>query len=112
MLAREKWNHAFARHVAPEIRDQVPEVVLLLGAHGAVGETHAHVLACEAPDRVVHVNPRVHSFGGRELGARRAQLDADDVARAAQFLQQMHAYLGARHGAMASAFMGLLTSLS
>src|ERR1035437_2647477 len=53
------------------------EVVLLPFAYGAVGEEDEGALPRQAPDSVIGVDPGVHAFAGRELGARRPQLGAE-----------------------------------
>ena len=67
-----------ARHVGPEVVDQVAQVVLLLRADGAVGDHDPHALAHQAADGVVGVDPGVDAGGRFEFGARRPQLDGDE----------------------------------
>src|SRR5919106_1710299 len=45
MLRREERDDAIARQIAAEIGHQVPQVVLFLGAHGAVGQEYRDILA-------------------------------------------------------------------
>src|SRR5262249_41108113 len=70
----EEWDDMTTRDVIPEIRDEMTEVVLLLGANGAVGQKNAHALPGKTADRVVHVDPGVHAFARAELRPRRTQL--------------------------------------
>ena len=55
------------------------QVVFLLRADGAVGQEHEHVLAGEAADGVVGIDPRVHAFSRLELRPRRTELDGDNA---------------------------------
>src|SRR5207253_10678830 len=64
-------------HVVAEVRDEMPQVVFLLGADGAVGEEHEGALARQPPDRMVRIDPRVHALRGRELRAWRTQFGAE-----------------------------------
>ena len=61
MLRREERHDAIARHVGPEIDDEVPEVLLFVRADGAVGQEHERPAAHEAAHRMVRVDPRVHA---------------------------------------------------
>jgi hypothetical protein len=84
VLGGEERHHALTRHVGAQVGDQVAQVVLLLRAHGAVGDHHAHVVAHQAPDGVIRVDPGVDASRGLEFGARRTQFDGDDVRRSLQ----------------------------
>ena len=70
-----------ARHVLAEIGHEMAQVVFFLRADGAVGQEHERALPRQPPDGVVRVDPRVHALAGRELGARRPQLRAEDGRR-------------------------------
>ncbi len=78
MLARQEWNDTGARHVGAEVRHEVPEVVLLLQPHGAVGQEDVGPRTRQAPDGMVRVDPRVHAGGRLELDARRSKFGGDD----------------------------------
>src|SRR5262245_54314938 len=78
MLRGEEGDDALARHVAPQVRHEMTEVVLLLRAHRAVGEEHERALAREASDGGIRVDPRIHPLAPLELRARRAELGSDD----------------------------------
>ena len=60
-----------------EVGDKVSQVVLLLRAHRAVGDHPAPVVSGQRLDRVVGIDPRVHSFRRSELRPGRAELDGD-----------------------------------
>jgi hypothetical protein len=66
----------------------VAQVVLFLRAHGAVGHHHADILAHQALDGVIGVDPGVDAGGGFELGPGRSQFDRDDVWRLSQRREQ------------------------
>ena len=61
-----------------KIRDQVPQVVFLLRADGAVGQKDERALARKPPHGVIRVDPGVDAGGRCKLGARRPQLRGDD----------------------------------
>ncbi len=61
-MLRRQERDARAQDVVAEIGHRVPtEVVLFLGADGAVGEEDERVLARQPPHGMVGVDPRVHS---------------------------------------------------
>src|SRR5438876_30646 len=76
VLRRQEGDDALARHVGAEIDDEMPQVVLFLRPDRAIGEKNERPLARQTPDGVIRIDPGVHAFAGRELGARRAQLCA------------------------------------
>jgi hypothetical protein len=77
MLGCEERHDTIARQIAPEIGDEMTQVVLFLGPHGAVGEEHGDILARQGADGVVSVDPRVHALGRSQFGARRPKLRRD-----------------------------------
>jgi len=79
VLGRQERHHAAARHVGTQVVHQVAEVVLLLGAHGAVGHQDTHALTDEAPDGVVGVDPGIDAGRRFELRPWGPKLDGDDV---------------------------------
>ena len=54
------------------------EVVLLLESDGAVREEDVRAVAREVLDRVIGINPRVHTGGGCQLSPRGSKLGRDD----------------------------------
>jgi hypothetical protein len=88
VLGREEGHDVAARDVAAEVDEQVPQVVLLARADGAVGQEHEPVVVHETAHRVVRVDPRVHARRRVELGARRPQLGRQHAACAAQRVYQ------------------------
>ena len=80
VLRRQERHDVVARHVGAQIDDEMAQVVFFARADRAVGQEHERLIAHEAADRVVGVDPGVHAGGGVEFGARRAQLDGHDVA--------------------------------
>lgn len=78
VLRRQERHDPLARHVGPEVGDEMPQVVLFLRANGAVGQEDKRPLARQTSNRVVRVNPRVHPFVNRQLGARRTELGRVD----------------------------------
>jgi len=62
MLGGEERDDVIARDVAPQVRHEMAEVILLLRTHRAVGEKDAHVAARQAANGMVHVDPCVHAF--------------------------------------------------
>jgi hypothetical protein len=78
MLAGEERHDRPARHLAADVADQVPQVVFLLQADGAVGEEDRGAFAGQAPDCVVGVDPRVHAGPRFQLRPRRTQFGRDD----------------------------------
>ena len=88
VLARQEGNDARTGYVGTEVDDEMPEVVLLLHAHGAVGEEDERAGARQAAYRVVGVDPRVHARARFQLRPGRPQLRRDDRRPAAQLLDQ------------------------
>ncbi len=71
------------------------QIVFFLGADGAVGQKDERPLARESADRVVGVDPRIHAFARRELGARRTELRRKNRRAAAQGGQEIGGHAGA-----------------
>ena len=63
MLGRQEWHDVRSGELWPEIRHEMPKVVLLLRPHRAVRDHHPNVLSCERPYRMVSVDPGVDAFG-------------------------------------------------
>jgi hypothetical protein len=79
VLGREERNDLVAADGVAEVGDEMAQVVFLLRADGAVGDHDAHVMARQRSDRVVGVDPRVHSFRRFELRPRRTELHGDNA---------------------------------
>ena len=88
VLARQERDHLRPRHVAAQIDDQVPEVVLLLRSDGAVGEEDERAVARQAADGVIGIDPGIHARCRLELGPRRAELGGDDGMAGAQRVEK------------------------
>src|SRR5262249_18742930 len=91
VLGGQERHDALARDVAAEVRDEMAEIVFLIGADGAVGQKHVRALPGEPAHRVIGIDPRVHALGERELGARRPQLGREDGGGGTKGCQQIHA---------------------
>jgi hypothetical protein len=90
VLRRQKRDDALARHVAPEIDHEVPQVIFLLRSDGAVGEEDERPLPRQFLHGVVRIDPRVHAFDRRELRARGAQLRRKHGPSGFERAQQIH----------------------
>jgi hypothetical protein len=88
VLRGEEGDDARARDRLAEVRNQVPQVVLLLRAHGAIGEHHAHVAARERADGVIEVDPGVDAFARPELRPGGTELGRDHRIERAEVLEE------------------------
>ena len=68
VLARQEGDDLRSRDVAPEIDDQVPEVVFFLRSNGAVREEDVGTVARQTPYGVVGIDPGIHARRRFELG--------------------------------------------
>ena len=93
VLGGEERDDLRSRHVAAEVRDEMPQVVFFLRADGAVGQEDVDVAPRERADGVVGVDPRVHARAAPEARAGRAQLDRNDVRVAVERVEQRSAHL-------------------
>ena len=75
MLGGEKRHDLVPGHGVAEIGHEMAEVVFLLRADGVIGDHDADVVACQRLDRVVGIDPRVHSLCRFELRPGRTKLD-------------------------------------
>ena len=92
MLGREKRNDPITRDILTQIVHEVPQVVFFLRADSAVGEKDLDVQPCQAADRMVHVNPRIHAFDRSQLCSGRPQLRRNHVAVAAKSVEKRTAH--------------------
>jgi hypothetical protein len=88
MFGRQERHHVRSRHGAAEIADEMPQVVFLLQPDGAVGQKHERLVARQAADRVIRIDPRVHAFRGLQFRAGRTQFRGNDRRLSLQGLQQ------------------------
>lgn len=79
VLARQKRHYPLVRRVRSEVRNQVAQVVFLLGADRAVGQKDEHAPVREAPDGMVGVDPGIHARRGGQLRARRPQFGCNET---------------------------------
>ena len=90
VLAGEEGNDSRLADLRSEIDDEMAEVVFFFQPHRTIGEEDVGAGACEAADRVVRVDPRVHARRRFELGPRRTQFRCDDVAIRTEGCEQSH----------------------
>jgi hypothetical protein len=84
VLRREKRDDPGGRQLSRQVGCQVCEILLLGLPDGVVGQEDQGVLSSQPPDRMIHVDPRIHARAVGHPGARRAKLDRDERAVFAQ----------------------------
>jgi hypothetical protein len=75
MLRREKRNDVIARDARAEIDDEVPEILLLVRADGAVSEKHERSATDQTTHGMVRVDPGINPGASVELSARRTKFN-------------------------------------
>jgi hypothetical protein len=88
MLACQKRCDEVAWQFTSQVRAEMPEVVLLRSADGAIGEKGRDAMAAKSPDLVIAVYPGVHTLRRTQFGSRRTELDGDDGGVAAKSIGQ------------------------
>jgi hypothetical protein len=73
VLGRQERHDPLARRVDAEVDDEMPQVVLLRGAHRAVGQEDERPAPRQAPHRMVRVDPRIHALRAPQLGLAAAE---------------------------------------
>ena len=69
VLGGEERHNSLTRDVAARVGREVPQVVLFMRAHCAIGQEDEGAFSGQSPDRMIGVDPGVHALAGRQLRA-------------------------------------------